>query len=89
MSLLEPTANLGIEPAVLKEIYHQMSRMRAVDQAIQRGIASGNFRFSYWPLTGQEAIPATLSTLTTTDDYHEFVTHLSRHPTIRSARDCP
>ncbi|MDB5576331.1 MAG: hypothetical protein JWR80_1507 [Bradyrhizobium sp.] len=67
-SVVEPT-NLGIEPSVLKEIYRQMSRMREVDKAIHKGISGGAFRFSYWPLTGQEAIPATLAQLTTADDY--------------------
>ena len=50
--------DLGIEPAVLVEIYRQMSRIRAVDKAIQAGLSSGKFMFSYWPMTGQEAIPA-------------------------------
>ena len=68
-STLKHPPNLGIEPAILKEIYRQMSRMREVDKAIQKGISSGAFRFSYWPLTGQEAIPATLASLTTAADY--------------------
>ena len=33
--------NLGIEPEVLKEIYRQMSRIRAVDKAIQAGLSGG------------------------------------------------
>jgi 2-oxoisovalerate dehydrogenase E1 component len=61
--------NLGIDAGVLKEIYRQMARIRAVDEAIQTGLGSGAFLFSYWPATGQEAIPATLSTLTSADDY--------------------
>ncbi|MBV9996738.1 MAG: hypothetical protein JO127_16155 [Caulobacteraceae bacterium] len=69
MSVATSTTNLGIEPAVLTEIYRQMSRMRAVDRAIQRGLSSGQFQFSYWPMTGQEAIPAVLSTLTDSKDY--------------------
>lgn len=69
MTLVAPNANLGIEPDTLKQIYRQMARMRAVDKAIQAGLSSGRFQFSYWPLTGQEAIPAVLSTLTTSQDY--------------------
>jgi 2-oxoisovalerate dehydrogenase E1 component len=61
--------NLGIEPAVLVKIYRQMSRIRAVDKAIQAGLSSGKFLFSYWPMTGQEAIPATLSQLINARDY--------------------
>ncbi len=51
------SSNLGIEAGTLKEIYRQMSRIRAVDKAIQTGLSAGTFLFSYWPATGQEAIP--------------------------------
>jgi 2-oxoisovalerate dehydrogenase E1 component len=61
--------NLGIEPEVLKAIYGQMSRIRAVDKAIQAGLSAGKFMFTYWPMTGQECIPATISQLITKDDY--------------------
>jgi 2-oxoisovalerate dehydrogenase E1 component len=60
---------LGIAPATLIEIYRQMARIRAVDKAIQAGLSSGKFLFSYWPMTGQEAIPATLAQLTDKRDY--------------------
>jgi 2-oxoisovalerate dehydrogenase E1 component len=63
------TRDLGIDPSVLKEIYRQMVRIRAVDRAIQTGLASGKFQFTYWPVTGQEAIPATISQLTSRRDY--------------------
>lgn len=59
----------GIDPAVLVEIYRQLSRIRAVDKAIQAGLSSGKFMFTYWPMTGQEAIPATLSQLIDARDY--------------------
>jgi len=62
-------SNLGLEPAVLKEIYRQMARIRAVDKAIQAGLSGGKFFFSYWPMTGQESIPAVLSQLVTKRDY--------------------
>ncbi len=61
--------SLGIEPATLVNIYRQMARIRAVDKAIQAGMSAGKFMFSYWPATGQEAIPATLSQLTSKRDY--------------------
>src|ERR1700761_1369308 len=61
--------DLGIEPAILVEIYRQMSRMRAVDKAVQAGLSAGKFMFSYWPMTGQECIPATLAQLTSARDY--------------------
>jgi len=61
--------NLGIEPDTLKSVYGQMARIRAVDKAIQAGLSSGKFTFTYWPMTGQECIPATMAQLTTPHDY--------------------
>jgi len=61
--------NLGIEPEVLKAIYGQMARIRATDKAIQAGLSAGKFMFSYWPMTGQECIPATIAQLVTARDY--------------------
>src|SRR6516164_5781665 len=68
MDQVAPT-NLGIEPNILVAIYRQLTRIRAVDKAIQAGLSSGKFMFTYWPMTGQEAIPATISQLTTSRDY--------------------
>jgi 2-oxoisovalerate dehydrogenase E1 component len=61
--------NLGIEPQVLVQIYRQLARIRAVDKAIQAGLSGGKFFFTYWPMTGQESIPAVLSQLITARDY--------------------
>lgn len=61
--------NLGIEPQTLKAIYGEMARIRAVDTAIQAGLSAGKFTFTYWPMTGQECIPATISQLITSRDY--------------------
>jgi 2-oxoisovalerate dehydrogenase E1 component len=61
--------NLGIDPDVLVKIYRQMSRIHEVDKAIRAGLSAGRFQFTYWPMTGQEAIPATISTLTDANDY--------------------
>ncbi|GIX29663.1 MAG: 2-oxoisovalerate dehydrogenase E1 [Porticoccaceae bacterium] len=63
------TRDLGIDPAVLVEIYRQMSRIHEVDKAIQAGLSSGRFQFTYWPMTGQEAIPAAIAPLVTPEDY--------------------
>jgi pyruvate/2-oxoglutarate/acetoin dehydrogenase E1 component/TPP-dependent pyruvate/acetoin dehydrogenase alpha subunit len=65
----EPKTNLEIDAGVLSDIYRQLARIRAVDKAIQAGLSSGKFGFTYWPMTGQEAIPATLAQLTTSRDY--------------------
>ncbi|HEY3695704.1 alpha-ketoacid dehydrogenase subunit alpha/beta [Phenylobacterium sp.] len=67
--MLKQATNLGIEPAVLKEIYRQMSRIHQVDLALKAGLSSGKFQFSYWPMTGQEAIPAAIAPLITSRDY--------------------
>ncbi|MBV1918379.1 MAG: thiamine pyrophosphate-dependent dehydrogenase E1 component subunit alpha, partial [Sphingomonadaceae bacterium] len=69
MSDVKAKSNLGIDPETLKEIYVQMSRIHEVDKAIKSGQQSGKMQFSYWPHTGQEAIPATISTMTDNDDY--------------------
>lgn len=70
-SAMQSHANtsLDIEPAVLVSIYRQMSRIRSVDKAIQAGLSGGKFLFSYWPMTGQESIPATISQLIGARDY--------------------
>jgi 2-oxoisovalerate dehydrogenase E1 component len=60
---------LEIAPAVAIDIYRQMSRIHEVDKAIQKGLSSGTFQFTYWPMTGQEAIPAVISQLTDVRDY--------------------
>ncbi len=62
-------SNLGIDPDTLKQIYVQMSRIHEVDKAIKAGQQQGKMFFSYWPMTGQECIPATISTMTDNDDY--------------------
>ncbi len=63
------STDLDIEPATLKEIYRQMSRIHEVDKAIQAGLSSGKFQFTYWPLTGQEAIPASIAPLVSAQDH--------------------
>lgn len=58
-----PASNLSVEPDVLRAIYRQMSRIHEVDKAIKAGLSSGAFQFTYWPMTGQEAIPAAIAPL--------------------------
>src|SRR5215467_4463087 len=69
MSQTAEQTNLGVEPKTLVEIYRQLARIRAVDKAIQAGLSAGKFFFTYWPMTGQESIPAVLSQLITARDY--------------------
>ncbi len=59
----------NIDPNTLKEIYRQISRIHQVDQAIQSGLSSGKIQFTYWPMTGQEAIPAAIAPLVTNEDH--------------------
>lgn len=58
-----------IDNDTLREIYRQMSRIHEVDKAIQAGLSSGKFMFTYWPLTGQEAIPASIAPLISDEDH--------------------
>lgn len=69
MKTAAQSKDLGIKHDTLREIYRQMSRIHEVDKAIQAGLSSGKFQFTYWPMTGQEAIPAAIAPLVTADDY--------------------
>ena len=60
---------LEIDHNTLREIYRQMSRIHEVDTAIQSGLSSGKFQFTYWPMTGQECIPAAIAPLITSEDH--------------------
>lgn len=61
--------DLGIDADILVDIYRQMSRIHEVDKAMRSGLSAGRFHFTYWPMTGQEAIPATIASLTDANDY--------------------
>lgn len=61
--------DLSIAPDTLRDIYRQMSRIHEVDKGIQAGLSSGKFQFTYWPMTGQEAIPASISPLINSEDH--------------------
>ncbi len=58
-----------MDHGTLREIYRQMSRIHEVDKGIQAGLSAGKFMFTYWPMTGQECIPAAISPLITKDDH--------------------
>ena len=45
----------------LRSLYRKMTTIRAFDARIRRGLAAGEFAFSYWPVEGQEAIAAGVS----------------------------
>lgn len=58
-----------IAPETLRAIWRQIARIHAVDNAIQRGLSSGRFKATYWPMTGHEAIPACLQQLLSNQDF--------------------
>jgi pyruvate/2-oxoglutarate/acetoin dehydrogenase E1 component/TPP-dependent pyruvate/acetoin dehydrogenase alpha subunit len=58
-----------IDHDTLREIYRQMSRIHQVDKAIKSGLSSGKFQFTYWPMTGQECIPASIAPLISNEDH--------------------
>lgn len=59
----------SLDAGTITEIYRQMSRIHEVDKAIQAGLSSGKFMFTYWPMTGQEGIPASIAPLITSEDH--------------------
>lgn len=61
--------NIDIDPDILLSIYRQIARIHAVDRGIIAGLSDGRFMFNYWPMTGQEGIPAVLAQLTDANDY--------------------
>jgi TPP-dependent pyruvate/acetoin dehydrogenase alpha subunit len=67
--MMSSESKRAIEPEILKRIYVQIARIHEVDKAIKSGLSAGKLVFTYWPMTGQEAIPATLSQLVSRDDY--------------------
>ncbi|MDR5777151.1 MULTISPECIES: thiamine pyrophosphate-dependent enzyme [unclassified Caballeronia] len=80
----------GISATVLKQIYREMVRISAVDVGIRHGLAAGKFQFNYWPVTGQEAIPACLAPLIGKDDhlvttYRGWHDHVAKGVPLREA----
>jgi acetoin:2,6-dichlorophenolindophenol oxidoreductase subunit alpha len=49
-------------------MYELMALILSCDQRIRRGLSAGEFAFTYWPATGQEAIAAAIGTVLETDD---------------------
>lgn len=51
-----------------KGLYTAARRIRAFDDRIRRGLSTGEFRFNYWPVEGQEAISAGVCAALEPDD---------------------
>jgi pyruvate/2-oxoglutarate/acetoin dehydrogenase E1 component/TPP-dependent pyruvate/acetoin dehydrogenase alpha subunit len=49
-------------------IYRTMARIAATDARIVQGLSAGALQFQYYPCGGQEAIPAAIAPLLTTED---------------------
>ncbi len=49
-------------------MFELMVLIRACDDRIRRGLSGGEFAFTYWPATGQEAIAAAMGTVLRADD---------------------
>ena len=58
-----------INTNTLRDIYTMMFRIQECDQRIQRWLSAGKLQFQYYPCGGQEAIPATFTSLLNNDDY--------------------
>jgi 2-oxoisovalerate dehydrogenase E1 component len=61
--------------------YRTMSRIAESDQAIQRALSAGELQFQYYPVSGQEAIPAGLEPLLNRDDY-AVITYRCMHDIV-------
>lgn len=75
---MTPTGGLTDEVAV--GVYRTMATIRAAEDRIVRGLRSGELRMTYYPVRGQEAIPAAVSAHLRADD--AMVT------TYRGMHDC-
>ncbi|MCK9928949.1 thiamine pyrophosphate-dependent dehydrogenase E1 component subunit alpha [Frankia sp. Mgl5] len=58
----------GISGQVRRRLYELMTLMKAADDRLSRGIASGELQCVYWPPRGQEAIAAAMGVCLRSDD---------------------
>ncbi|WP_035752192.1 thiamine pyrophosphate-dependent dehydrogenase E1 component subunit alpha [Parafrankia discariae] len=58
----------GLSGRVLRRLYELMTLMKAADDRLSRGIASGELQCVYWPPRGQEAIAAAMGVCLRPDD---------------------
>lgn len=75
-----PTEEGSLPVDVALGIFRTMATIRAMEDRITRGLRSGELRMTYYPVTGQEAIPAAVCAHLRPDD--EMVT------TYRGMHDC-
>jgi pyruvate dehydrogenase E1 component alpha subunit len=63
-----PKEGTAPSPDLQRRIYELMTLMKAADERLSRGIASGEFQTVYWPARGQEAIAASVGACLRPDD---------------------
>jgi 2-oxoisovalerate dehydrogenase E1 component len=52
----------------LRDMFATMATIRACDERIRRGLSSGEFAFTYWPCSGQEAVAVGAASALRPDD---------------------
>lgn len=55
-------------PDELREMFATMATIRATDERIRRGLSAGEFAFTYWPCSGQEAVAVGMASALRPDD---------------------
>jgi TPP-dependent pyruvate/acetoin dehydrogenase alpha subunit len=63
------------------DVFRTMATVRAAEDRIVKGLRSGELRMTYYPVTGQEAIPAAVSAHLRRDD-HMVTTYRGMHDCI-------
>ncbi len=82
MASFIPASTAGTDRRKLAvRCYRTMSRIAESDKAVQRALSAGELQFQYYPVGGQEAIPAGLEPLLTRDDY-AVVTYRCMHDIV-------
>lgn len=65
---MEPSASVEVPPDTQRRIYALMVLMKAADDRLSKGIATGKFMCVYWPSRGQEAVAAAMAVSLREDD---------------------
>jgi 2-oxoisovalerate dehydrogenase E1 component len=58
----------GPDENARRQMFESMTLISTCDQRLRRGLGAGEFAFTYWPATGQEAIAAALGAVLESDD---------------------
>ena len=75
-----PATTVTLSDEVALSVFRTMATIRAAEDRITRGLRAGELRMTFYPVRGQEAIPAAVSAHLRRDDY--MVT------TYRGMHDC-